>query len=326
MAHSLQQLQQIIDQALEEENFSGQPQELYEPIQYLMQLGGKRIRPTLTLAAYQLFASDLSKAIKPAIGLEVFHNFTLIHDDIMDKAAIRRGKPTVHEKYSANTAILSGDAMFILANQLMMKAPGKHLTSVLDIFNKTALEICEGQQYDMIFESSTSVSIDDYLKMITLKTAVLLGSCLQIGCLLADAPEQACKTIYQFGKNLGIAFQLQDDLLDSFGNGDQVGKKIGGDILQNKKTFLLVKCLEISKSHPDIHEKLHGWITDNSQPQNKIKAVLEIYNSFNIKALTQQAMAGYYALALDAFNSLDVSEDRKKPLQEITALLEKRAY
>ena len=236
---NLEQLQLLIEQELREINYPNSPQQLYQPIEYVLGLGGKRMRPILVLMAHQLFNDDLTKAISPALAIEVFHNFTLLHDDIMDNAHLRRGKKTVHEKWNSNVAILSGDVMMIQTYQLMLNVDSDILKDVLEVFSKAATEVCEGQQWDMDFETQSDVNISDYLKMIEYKTAVLLAVALQIGGITAGASLKEQNHLYEFGRNMGIAFQLKDDLLDAFGNPENFGKQVGGDIMKNKKTYLL---------------------------------------------------------------------------------------
>jgi geranylgeranyl diphosphate synthase type II len=245
--HSLSHFQQLIEKGLSSLELDKKPAELYDPIQYMLNLGGKRMRPALLLMSNEMFGGNPEEVISPALGIEVFHNFTLLHDDIMDKAPLRRTKATVHEKWNANVAILSGDTMFVQSCQLMMKVNDKYLRKVMDLFMKTAIEVCEGQQYDMNYESIEKVSLDEYLEMIALKTAVLLGGSLAIGAICADAKEDDIENIYHFGKKLGIAFQLQDDILDAYGDAEKFGKQVGGDIISNKKTFLLISACEQAK-------------------------------------------------------------------------------
>src|SRR5476651_2411466 len=255
----LTDLQVLISKAVDALKFPESPAELYEPISYILDLGGKRLRPSLLLMACDLFGGDVNKAIEPALAIEVFHNFTLMHDDIMDKAPLRRGKKTVHEKWNANVAILSGDAMMVEANKLMMKVDDPILRRVMDVFNETATGVCEGQQIDMSFEQRNNVLIDEYLNMIRLKTAVLLGGTLKIGAIIGGASLNDAQLLYSFGVNLGIAFQLQDDILDVYGDPEKFGKQVGGDILSNKKTYLLIKALELAKD--DHLQQLNHWLS-----------------------------------------------------------------
>ncbi|MCO4293792.1 polyprenyl synthetase family protein [Solitalea sp. MAHUQ-68] len=311
--YSIKQLQEIVNKQVEELVLPETPIELYEPIKYLMAIGGKRMRPVLTLMGCNLFTDNIEAAKSPALGLEVFHNFTLMHDDIMDNAPIRRGKETVHEKWNSNVAILSGDVMLVKAYELMMQTPDAFLRPVLNIFNKTAAEVCEGQQIDMNFEQLKTVSVDEYLNMIALKTAVLLGACLQTGALLGNASNEDAEHLYQLGKNLGIAFQLQDDILDVYGEPEKFGKQVGGDIIANKKTFLLIKTLELADSETLI--SLERWLnTDVFISEQKVKAVTDIYNQLNVKALAEAQMQQYVNLALNHLNEVRTGQERKQPL------------
>ena len=260
--------QQKIEEGILNLNLPSYPTHLYEPINYILAIGGKRLRPTLVFIGCDLFNGDLNDALKPALAIEVFHNFTLMHDDIMDEAPLRRGKETVHKRWNLPIAILSGDAMFVKAQQLMMHVPDNNLRIILDTFNKTALEVCEGQQMDMDFESMKIVTIPNYIQMIRLKTAVLLGCSLKIGALIAGANELQANTIYNIGLNLGIAFQLQDDILDVYGDPNKFGKQVGGDIIANKKTFLLLKALELASLNPYKKEELNTWLLAGAEHAN----------------------------------------------------------
>ena len=273
---SFKEIQEKIEREIGQLEFDCPPKSLYEPITYILSLGGKRIRPALVLMAYNLYREDVEKAIRPAIGLEVFHNFTLLHDDLMDQADKRRNKPTVHKVWNANTAILSGDAMLIAAYQLIGETAPEHLKEVLDLFTRTALEICGGQQYDMEFESRMDVSEEEYLEMIRLKTAVLLACSLKTGAILAGASREDAENLYRFGINIGLAFQLQDDLLDVYGDTRTFGKNIGGDILCNKKTFLLINALRRAEGEQKV--QLEHWIARKDfDAAEKIAAVTNIY-------------------------------------------------
>lgn len=296
--------------------FDYPPRSLYDPIEYILALGGKRIRPALTLMACNLFRPDVSVAMKPALGLEVFHNFTLLHDDLMDKADVRRKKPTVHKKWSENMAILSGDAMLIVAYQLMGETELSCLKKVMDLFTGTALEICGGQQYDMEFETMEDVSEDEYLEMIRLKTAVLLACCLKTGAILGGADERDADYLYQFGINMGMAFQLQDDLLDVYGNPETFGKNIGGDILCNKKTFLLINALTLSS--PEGKRVLHEWLDRSSfDPEEKIALFTNIYDSLGVKTLTEKKMSEFYNKGMDSLFRLSVDKEKLVILKSV---------
>ncbi len=293
------------------------PHGLYLPVEYSLEMGGKRVRPLLLLLSFNLFSDKIKNALPAALAIEVFHNFTLLHDDIMDNADVRRNQPTVHKKFSENNAILSGDAMAFLAYKYLLSAEMTNQAEVLRLFTQTAIEVCEGQQLDMEFENRTDVTEVDYIEMIRLKTAVLLACSLKAGALIANAGEKTANQLYEFGINLGLAFQLQDDLLDSFGEQETFGKIIGGDILANKKTFLLIKALEhadgISKS------ELLDWIQKPIFNQTeKIDAVLEIYNRLNIKEITQHKIDSYFNACSAIFEKLDIEPSKKEYLKNIS--------
>jgi geranylgeranyl diphosphate synthase type II len=297
----LKDLQSIIEQAIVKLDIPDQPVELYEPVKYILSLGGKRMRPALLLMACDLFGGDVEEALSPALAIEVFHNFTLVHDDIMDNAPLRRGKATVHERWGQNAGILSGDVMLVLAYQLMMKVDGWVLRQVLDVFNKTAVGVCEGQQLDMDFEKRQTVGIDEYLNMIRLKTSVLLGGALKIGALIGGADLADAELLYSFGEHLGIAFQLQDDILDVYGDPGKFGKQVGGDILSNKKTYLLIKALELTNWTQA--NELHDWINSKDfDAEQKVNAVTELYNQLNVRQYAENEMETH---AEKAFKSLD---------------------
>jgi len=318
--HSIQDLQQIIEKAVKETNYPAEPKELYEPISYLMSLGGKRLRPALVLMATDLFNGDINEALSPALAVELFHNFTLMHDDIMDKAPLRRGKPTVHAKWNEAVAILSGDVMFVKAYQLMIKVKPQILSQVLEIFNQTATGVCEGQQIDMNFENREQVSIPEYIEMIRLKTAVLLGGALKIGALIGEASETDAQHLYNFGENLGIAFQLQDDILDVYGDPEKFGKQVGGDIISNKKTYLLIKALELAKDE-DLKE-LNHWLTLKIfNSEEKVTAVRTIYDRIGIRELSDQTMQAYANKALVEFGLIKVKVENKEVLMEFAEML-----
>ncbi len=298
-----------------------QPNNLYEPIDYILNLGGKRIRPVLVLLSCDLFGGTTHKALDAALAVEMFHNFTLVHDDIMDNAYLRRGKETVHEKWDSNTGILSGDALMILSYKILEQYDGETFKQLYTLFNKTALQICEGQQYDMDFEVRKNVSLDDYLKMISYKTAVLLACSLQMGAIISKAEAEDVVQIYNYGLHLGTAFQLQDDYLDTYGT-DKFGKKIGGDILENKKTFLYIKSIELaSKKDKDKLLKLYA---NNVSFENKINRVIEIFDRYKIKELLLEEIKKYSALAFESVNQLTLSESNKNKLIELGEYLMKR--
>lgn len=296
--------------------FARNPKGLYAPVEYVLSLGGKRIRPVLMLMAYNLYKEEIACIYGPATAIEVYHNYTLLHDDLMDRADMRRGKSTVHKVWDDNTAILSGDAMLVLAYQFMADCPTEHLKEVMDLFSLTALEICEGQQLDMEFEHREGVAEEEYIEMIRLKTAVLLAASLKIGALLGGASAEDANRLYDFGVQLGVAFQLQDDLLDVYGDPAVFGKNIGGDILCNKKTYMLIKALE----HADAAQRseLDGWLNAGIfVPDEKIKAVTELYNRMNIRAICENKMRSYYIAAMANLHAVNVSEEKKKELKEL---------
>jgi len=313
------QLLDKINNHLSEIQITRTPEGLYEPIEYILSLGGKRIRPVLMLMAYNLYKEDVS-SIYDATGIEVYHNHTLLHDDLMDRSDMRRGKPTVHKVWNDNTAILSGDTMLILAFRYVAGCAPEHLKEVIDLFSLTALEICEGQQLDMEFESRNDVAEDEYIEMIRLKTAVLLAASLKIGAILAGASAADAENLYNFGMQIGVAFQLQDDLLDVYGDPEVFGKKIGGDILCNKKTYMLIKALE--RANGEQLEELNRWLNaDNCQPAEKIAAVTEIYNQLTIRSVCENKMREYYTLAMESLEAVAVAEEKKKELKNLVKLL-----
>ncbi|MEI8084701.1 MAG: polyprenyl synthetase family protein [Paludibacter sp.] len=314
---TFKEISQIITTELEQINWNKEPRGLYEPIGYVLSMGGKRIRPVLTLMACNLFSDDVQPAVNSALGLEIFHNFTLLHDDIMDKADVRRGQPTVHKKWDDNTAILSGDVMQISAYQFMTQTPVNQLKRSLDLFSQTAAEICEGQQYDVEFEYRDRVEADEYLEMIRLKTAVLLGASLQIGAWIGGAGEEDAQLLYDFGINIGLAFQLKDDLLDVYGDEATFGKKIGGDILCNKKTYMLIHALE--RADGKAAEELHDWleVSDAKQSDKKILAVTSLYNKLGVKQICEDKMQFFYSKAVANLENVSVLENKKQELRNI---------
>ena len=308
--HSIEQLQNIINKAIAETKYTAKPAELYEPISYLMQLGGKRMRPVLVLVSTELFGGDVLKALDAAIGIELFHNFTLMHDDIMDKAPLRRGNPTVHVKWNESAAILSGDVMFVEAYKLMIRVDDSILRKVLDIFSDTASGVCQGQQADMNFEKRDQVSLEEYIEMIRLKTAVLLAGSMQIGALIGGAEKEQADLLYEFGENLGLAFQLQDDILDVYGDPEKFGKQVGGDILADKKTFLLIKARELAKG--ESASELDKWLNKpDVLPGNKVNAITSIYNSLGVRKLAEAEMETYVRKALNALDKITVEPSKK---------------
>jgi len=293
----------IIDNAIGGIIYPESPKLLYDPIQYIMGLKGKRMRPILVLIAHQLFDKNIEKALPPAIAIEIFHNFTLLHDDIMDNAPLRRGSQTVHEKWNRNTAILSGDVMMIQAYQLLEKLDSDILKNVVSVFSNTAIKVCEGQQWDMDFETEKHVNLAQYMKMIEYKTAVLLAASLKIGAITAGASKSEQDHLYAFGINMGIAFQLKDDLLDVFGSTEDFGKKVGGDILANKKTFLYLKAHQLADSL--YKDRLQFYYTNNDKSEIKINEVRDIFQSLNIQTHTIEMMRAYYTKAMKHLDSID---------------------
>ncbi|ACU03841.1 polyprenyl synthetase family protein [Pedobacter heparinus] len=317
------QLQEVIENAIQNINYPAQPEKLYAPIRYIMSMGGKRIRPVLTLMAADLFEADILKAIPAALAIETFHNFTLVHDDIMDNAPLRRGKQTVHEKWGINNAILSGDVMMVEANKQLSMLHSAILKDALETFNATARGVCEGQQLDMEFEQQAIVSIPEYINMIRLKTAVLLGGAMKLGAQVAGADHNEAEQLYQFGLNLGIAFQLQDDILDVYGDPEKFGKQVGGDIIANKKTLLLLKLKELASAE-DLR-KLEAQST-NKDHTEKVKHITGLYNAYNIPELAGIEMRNYADKAFDALNAVKVPESRKSELLELADLLMSREH
>lgn len=321
---NLEYYQNKVEEIFKSLNFEGHPSELYDPVVYTMSLGGKRIRPSLLLMSCGLFNQNIEKAIKPAIAIEIFHNFTLVHDDIMDNAPIRRGKETVFKKWNTNIALLSGDTMFAKAYQYLEDLDSYIVIPVLKVFSKTAIEICEGQQLDMNFETQKNVQIVDYLNMIRLKTAVLLGACLKIGAIIGNSDENNQNNLYDFGVNIGMAFQLKDDLLDVFSDEKVFGKQTGGDIACNKKTFLLLKAFELAKG--DILNQLNYNIFEEKDIKTKIIKVKEIYNSLDIEAETTSAMQLYYNKAISNIEQLTIDDNCKQLLIDFADKLMNRVH
>lgn len=316
MSFPVPALLKLIEQEIKKQTFGSQPKSLYEPIRYIMSLGGKRLRPLLAMLSYSLYRNDPEKIVKYAITIEAFHNFTLLHDDIMDKAPLRRGKATVHEKWNVNTAILSGDVMLVKVYDLFLDLDGDVLKEVLRIFNQCAAEVCEGQQWDMEFETKTKVTEAQYIEMIRLKTAVLLGFSLELGALLANANSEERKALKEFGTNIGIGFQLKDDLLDVYADKNKFGKQVGGDILANKKTYLLIKAKE--KARGKDKQELEQWLAAKKfDKQKKVKAVTSLYNKLGISQLTERKIEEYFSIG---FQNLDRLKDspQKQQLIEFT--------
>lgn len=311
----LQQYQKAISEAVEAQHYGENPIELYEPLTYIMSLGGKRMRPALTLMAYNLYKEDWESVIKPALAVEVFHNFTLLHDDIMDDAPLRRGEPTVHEKWNANTAILSGDVMLVAAYELLGTVADEYFKQAFKRFNRTAAEVCEGQQMDMNFETIDVVEAGQYLEMIKLKTSVLLGFALELGGLMAGQDEKEQALLYDIGINFGLGFQIKDDMLDVFGDQVKVGKQVGGDIIENKKTWLLIKALELSEKTEE-GQILREWIAKTDfDKKEKVKAVREIYNQLGIRELAEELMQSYFKKGFEDIWNLSCGPYGKQDLK-----------
>ena len=310
---SIQKYQSHFIAHLNKFSLAREPKQLYDPVQYILNLGGKRLRPMLTLMTTDCFGGEISNALDASLAIELFHNFSLIHDDIMDKAPLRRGKQTVHEKWDINTGILSGDAMLIMAYKLLESYNSKYFKQLTTLFSNTALEVCEGQQYDINFETRVDVSVQDYVKMVKYKTAVLVGTAMQMGAILAEANNEDQKRCYDFGINLGIAFQLKDDYLDAFGNPENFGKQLGGDIIENKKTYLFLKAMELGSD--DLKNKLSDLFEKSlANNDQKIVEVIEVYNMSGAKKATERAIENYTTAAFDLLNLLDIESSKKQVL------------
>ncbi len=316
MMFTASQLSEMVNRHIEELKFTRNPEGLYSPVTYVLSMGGKRLRPVLMLMAYNLYREQVDDIWGPVTGIEVYHNHTLLHDDVMDHADLRRGKPTVHKVWSENAAILSGDAMLILAYHYMSQCPDCCRKEVLDLFSLTALEICEGQQLDMEFEQRKDVSEAEYVEMIRLKTSVLLASALKIGALLGGAPVEDADALYDFGMNMGVAFQLQDDWLDVYGDPAVFGKNIGGDILCNKKTYLLIKAAE--RADADQRAQLEAWVDAVSfDPNEKIEAVTTLYNQLGVRELCREKIGEYTRRAKVSLAAVNVAAEKKRELEKL---------
>lgn len=311
-----EQLLEYFEEQLNKIVYNDKPLELYSPIKYTLGFGGKRIRPVTTLMGCELFCNDFTKALPQAIAIELFHNFTLIHDDIMDNAPIRRGKETVFKKWNSNIAILSGDTLFALAYQYAQQADKEILHDTLNVFNKTAIEVCEGQQFDLNFEISNNVTVDEYISMIRLKTGVLFGASLKIGALIGGAPAEDADLLYDFGVNIGLGFQLKDDLLDTFGIEDIFGKKTGGDIITNKKTFLYIKALEIADDETK-KELSSLYNSPDIDPDNKIKSTKSIFTKFKVDVAANKEIDKYYIEGMKSLDKINISNEKKQYLKEV---------
>lgn len=317
--YSIEELQLMSEKGILEVDLNREPNELFAPLRYFLSAGGKRIRPIVTLMSCNIFNDNIQQAIDPAIALELFHNFTLIHDDIMDNANVRRSIETVHKKWNSNVAILSGDALMVIAYEKLQNSNRDYLADILAVFNKVALEVCQGQQMDMNFETTNYVTESEYLRMVEMKTAALLSGCAQIGAICGGASKSDQVNMEQFARNLGIAFQLQDDLLDSFGDFSTFGKKIGGDIVSNKKTFLLITALKRAKGNQ--LDMLKGFLNlDASMAERKIQGVLSLYNELDIRGATEEMIEHYYSLSFDHLRRINQPQER---LVEIESLARK---
>ncbi len=319
--HNPTELQQLIEKTIATLSYPQQPANLYEPIKYIMGLGGKRIRPVMVLMATELFTDHVNKAIDVAMAIETFHNFTLVHDDIMDNAPLRRGKQTVHEKWGVNNAILSGDVMMVESNKHLSKVDISVLKPTLDTFNQTAQGVCEGQQLDMEFETRDNVSIAEYIEMIRLKTAVLLGGAMKLGAIVGGAKESDADLLYQFGENLGVAFQLQDDILDVYGDPEKFGKQVGGDIISNKKTFMHLSAKALIND-----SETHILLGNDENASAKVNAVTELYNKYGIKQLANAQVNQYLTKAYQALDALAVPDERKLELRTLAKQIMEREH
>jgi len=312
-----------VNEAIAAIDYPKEPAMLYEPIRYSMSMGGKRVRPVLMLMTCEALGGSAHHALKPALGIEMFHNFTLLHDDVMDNAEMRRGNPTVHRRWGVNTAILSGDAMYTLATDLVAQAPQRCLSKVVNLFARTALEVCEGQQYDVDYERRNMVTEEEYIKMIRLKTSVLLGCACKMGALIAGADDKTADAVYRAGVDLGIAFQLEDDLLDVWGDPKTFGKEIGGDIMNNKKTMLLVQA--INRANEDDGYELRRWLTDNyAMRDSKVPAVTAIYERLGVRQYVEEAIDRYNKLAMEEFAKVEMSEEGKTAFAQLAQILSSR--
>jgi geranylgeranyl diphosphate synthase type II len=313
--------QEVLDEQIKKLVFPNEPSFLYDPLRYFLTLGGKRTRPLMTLLGCHLFGMPGLKAMNAALAIELFHNFTLIHDDIMDEAPLRRGKVTVHEKWNTNVGILSGDVLFVEAYKLLANHNVAVLPDLLEVFSKTAVEVCEGQQLDMDFESREDVSIDDYVEMIRLKTSVLLGAALKMGGIIGGASKEELKHLYDFGQNVGIAFQIQDDILDLYANPDKFGKQIGGDVLCNKKTFLLIKAFELA----DDQQRLElNEILAMNPSKLKVEKARNVFDALEVKQIAKDKMRAYYENAKNSLQLIHVAKENKAPLLYIGEYLMNR--
>lgn len=323
--YTFDELQTLVQENMNKENFIEEPQKLFEPIDYILEDGGKRLRPVLMLMAINLYKDNIEEFMKPAIGIEIFHNYTLLHDDVMDDAELRRGRETVHKKWNSNVAILSGDAAAITAYLYLVSSDDKYLRSSIDTFNKVAMDVCKGQQYDMEFETRMDVTVEEYIKMIELKTGALIAGSLKLGSVFGEASEKEQDMLYKFGMYLGVAFQLQDDNLDVYGDVETFGKKIGGDILCNKKTFLLITAMNLANASQK--SSLDSLLSDsNISDEDKIEKVTALYNEIGVREIANKEITKYIDMSIDLLNNLSVSEDRKGILLNMVSILKDRIY
>lgn len=320
--HTLNELKAILDARLKQAEFPANPNQLYDPLRYILGIGGKRIRPLLALMSCDLFNEDPNKALQAAMAVEYFHNFSLIHDDIMDQADVRRGQETVHKKWNENVGILSGDALLVKAYQQLDDYPAELFKPLTQLLSQTAIEVCEGQQYDVDFETRNEVSKEDYIEMIRLKTAVLLGASLKMGALIAMASEKDAELIYKFGIDLGIAFQLQDDYLDSFGDAEHFGKRIGGDIINNKKTILVIEALQLADT--ETKDKLLSWYQSNEDSNEKIAEITQLFIKTGSKAKTIALIQHYTHQAFACLDQIEVDSSKKQIISDLASSLLKR--
>ena len=311
--YSSEEILAMVNQGLADLHLERQPFGLYKPIRYVLSIGGKRIRPVLMLLAYNMYKDDVERALPTAVGIETYHNYTLLHDDVMDRAEVRRGKPCVHKVWNENTAILSGDSMLVMAYQLVAQCPEDKLKGVLDLFTATALEIGEGQQYDVDFENRMDVKAEEYIEMIRLKTSVLLACAMKMGAMQAGAPAEDCDLLYRFGESVGLAFQLQDDMLDVYGDFEIFGKRIGGDIVCNKKTYMLIKALE--GANEEQRGLLEQWIEAGEyDPDEKVAAVTALYNEIGVRAICEDLINKYFEDARQLLEKVALPAEKKETL------------
>jgi len=323
--NKIEKYQQLINEEIESLKLGQEPADVYDPIYYMLSIGGKRLRPLMVVLAYEMFRSDANKIIHSALAVELFHNFTLVHDDIMDKAPLRRGKQTIHEKWNPNVAILSGDVMFVKVYQMLQSVEATKLPHALELFNKCAIEVCEGQQLDMNFERRNNVSEGEYLEMIRLKTAVLLGFSLNLGGYLGGADEEQCRLLKELGENMGVGFQLKDDILDVYGDKDKFGKQVGGDIIANKKTLLLLTAQQMVQG--DLKTKLDHWLSvEDYDPVKKVEAVTSIYNSLGIREIAEAKMNEFFKRGFHSLEEIDVPKEKKETLLQFASFLINRDH